>query len=224
MTTDGAGWQAWFEHVWEDREERVYRELFGEINDGIYTLSAEIFTQTFQQGTLDPRWLFYGVLESPPSANRASWLYVTSGMSNPWEDDKPNSDQLSGLGCEFVFETTQRGEWAIQRLQELMAYQILLAHGRYEGREVMGYYDRLTLRASIMPGFDSAIRNLVLAPPAGYPDEFQLESGTVVLIAVAGITDVEVQFAREHSSEALLTLLQQANAFPITDPQRHPIL
>jgi hypothetical protein len=37
-------WQDWFEKIWEYREETIYPEFFGELESGIYTLSAEIRT------------------------------------------------------------------------------------------------------------------------------------------------------------------------------------
>src|SRR5215475_117616 len=112
-------WSDWFEKIWEYREEIIYPEFFGEL-EGIYALSGDIFLKTFGQETYDPRWLFYGVFISPPSVKRNSWLYVTSGMSNPWDDEPSTSSDLSGLGCEFVFETVEKGEWAILLVQNIM--------------------------------------------------------------------------------------------------------
>ena len=60
-------------------------------------------------------------------------------MSNAWEDDEPHPDFPSGFGCEFVLETTEQGEWAILRLQHLMAFQILLEHGRYPAVILLGH-------------------------------------------------------------------------------------
>jgi hypothetical protein len=223
MAMEESDWEKWFGQVWEDREERIYRELFGESTGGIYTLTSDIFMETFRQESVDPRWLFYGVLVYPPTAERASWLYATSGMSNAWDDDQPDPNGVSGIGCEFIFETTEFGEWAILLVQKLMAYQILLAHDRYEGREVIGWYERVSLRASIKPDCESAIRNLLIAPPTTHPEEIKLASGEVVLLQLAGITDEEAQFSRENGCDRLIELLQAANAFPLTDPQRGTI-
>jgi hypothetical protein len=122
-------WQEWFEQVWADREENVFPRLFGPDLRGVFTLSPPIFLETFKQPSYDPRWLYYGVFEFRPTATRSSWLYVTSGMSNAWEDDEPRSDGPSGFGCEYVFETTEQGDWAILRLQHLMAFQIHTGSG-----------------------------------------------------------------------------------------------
>lgn len=213
----------WLERVWEDREERIYPSLFGTLNEGVYTLSADIFLEQFQQETYDPRWLFCGVFESPPSDARASWLYVTSGLSNPWDDDVPDPAEMSGLGCEFVFETTEQSQWAIRRLHELMAYQILLSHGRYSEAEPMGWYDRMPLRNSIDYTGNSAIQNLMLCPPTNFPEQFQLDSGEVIWLAVVGITDEEKEWGRQNDGEQLLALLKQHQAFPVTDVHRQTI-
>jgi Suppressor of fused protein (SUFU) len=144
-------WQEWFERVWADREENVFPRLFGPEPRGVFTLSHSIFLETFKQPSFDPRWCHYGVFEFRPTTSRSSWLYVTSGMSNAWEDDEPRADGPSGFGCEFVLETTEQGEWAILRMQHLMAFQILLENGRYLGRDPLTPYDRIPLRASITP-------------------------------------------------------------------------
>ncbi len=208
----------WFEAVWQKREEQVYPELFGQIGQCIFPLSVSLFTETFKQD-FDPRWLHCGVFESPPCDQHKSWLYVTSGMSNAWEDEQPDADGPSGLGCEFVFESSVQGNWAILRIQQLMAFQILLAHDRYPGRDLLSSFDRIPLRGSITPE-DSVLTHLMIAPPVGYPASFGLESGQVDLLAVVGISDAEAQFARDHDGAALLQILQQNNAFPVTDPTR----
>lgn len=207
----------WFEAVWEHREERLYPELFGPVGDAIFPLSPAIFTDTFQQD-FDPRWLHCGVFESPPNRRHSSWLYVTSGLSNAWEDDAPDPTSPSGLGCEFVFETTQQAKWAIVRMLHVMAFQILLAHGRYPDRDVLEHYDRIPLRDSISP-HPSELVYLMVAPPVG-TDTFQLDSGDVELLALTGITNAEAQFARDNSGQELLKRLTNASAFPVTDPKR----
>lgn len=82
----------------------------------------------------------------------------------------------------------------------------------------------IPLRSSIKPGFDSAIRNILFCPPVGYPDAFKLESGEVEFMALVGITDDEVQYARENDGEKLVELLARAGAFPVTDPARKSVI
>jgi len=95
-------WIRWFEAAWEHREEVVYRELFGEPEgQGIYVLTPAVFERRFGGRGIDPRWLHHGVLVYPPNDRSGSWKYVTSGLSNAWEDDLPNPHDISGLGTEF---------------------------------------------------------------------------------------------------------------------------
>ncbi|WP_435008662.1 suppressor of fused domain protein [Tundrisphaera lichenicola] len=216
-------WQDWFEGAWADREENIYPERFGSDQRGIFTLSHDIFLETFQQPSFDPRWLFYGVFEYSPTATRSSWLYVTSGMSNAWEDDEPRADGPSGFGCEFVLETVEQGDWAILRLQHLMAFQILLAHGRYPGRDPIEPYDRIPLRASITPE-SSELRWLILALPVSFDPNFRLSSGWVELYQVFGATEEESAYAREHGGDDLVRLLTQAGEYPVTNPRRKSVV
>ena len=102
------------EDAWEEREEVVYPEVFGDTGPGIYPLSNDVFEQLDAQ-SVDPRWLTHGVFQSPPNDTRNTWVYVTSGMSNPWESDE--LQEYSGFGVEFVLETEQASTWAINVLQ-----------------------------------------------------------------------------------------------------------
>jgi len=219
MTELDDNWTQWFSAAWAHREEVVYPELFGARLHGIYVLDPALYLETFAQESFDPRWLHSGVFESAPNSAHDSWLYVSSGLSNPWEDDTPDPNGVSGLGCEFVFESAVQGAWAILRVQHLIAFQTLLSCGRFPGRELLGVFDRIPLRASITPE-PSALRWLMLAPPARFPSSVRLPAGAIDLLQVVGITDAEAQFARDRSGEALVEVLSGAGAFPVTDPSR----
>src|SRR4051812_28004883 len=111
------------ESVWEYREEILYPQLFGEQQRGICTLTFELFDEILKDTTVDPRWLHLGAVEFAPMAKRQSWLYVTSGGSTPWEGEPADykKDEYSWLGVEFVIETTEQADWAINILLRLMA-------------------------------------------------------------------------------------------------------
>src|SRR4051812_47299798 len=96
-------WQTWFEAIWAHREEHLYPALFGPTGPGIYPIPAATF-HGLGCAEPDPRFLTHGVFECPPTPARPHWLYVTSGMSNPWGDDPATlrPDAPSGLGCEFT--------------------------------------------------------------------------------------------------------------------------
>lgn len=215
-------WQKWFEEVWEHREEVVYPQLFGPIGRGIFTLTPKIF-EVFDKGLPDPRWLHCGVFEIPPTQGRSSWLYVTSGMSNAWEDDRPDPEGPSGFGCEFVFESVRPGDWAILRLLHLMAFQILLVHGRYPNRGPMTLDDRIPLHGPITPE-PSQIQWLMVAPAETCAARFNLASGWVDLYAIIGVTEEEAGYARERGGEKLVKRLKKQHAFPVTDSERESII
>lgn len=221
-TEPGQDWQEWFESVWEYREDVLYPSLFGSQGRGIYTVQAEIVMNRFKQETIDPRWLHYGVFEFEPIPSRSSWLYVTSGMSNDWDAESPQPDTPSGLGCEFIFETTQQSEWAITRLLDVMTFQILLCHGRYPDHEPLSDFDRIPLRSSIWPE-PSVLTYLMLAPPKTFPRLAQLESGSFDFYQIVGISEAEAVHARNQGGSALLDLLIACNVFPITNPERDEV-
>jgi hypothetical protein len=220
MPTSPEAWQKWFEGIWAHREERIYPAFFGPLEKGIATVPAELFAR-LGVADPDPRWLHHGVLTSPPNGKRASWLFVTSGLSNPWGDDPETVDQArySGLGLEFVIEAPEKVGWAYGVLHWLTAVQLLVASERLKG-ELVECWDRVPLRASIDPARESALRNLLLAEPLGYPRGFQLDSGKVDLMLCVGISDAEKQLAADQGGPALVEQLRRAGHFPITDPAR----
>ena len=216
-------WREWFEEAWSVRENQIYPRLFGPISPQICVLTFEIFKDVFKQDTVDPRWLHYGVFEVPPTAERPSWVYVSSGLSNAWEDDSPNPDGPSGLGMEFLLVTPHQAPWAVYRLLHVVAFQILVACGKYPGRDLLDSYDRLPLRSSVSPE-PSALTWFMIGPPDGFLERFQLPSGWVDLLAVVGITDDEAANARAHGGEQLLEVLRKEASYPLTDPGRSSVL
>jgi hypothetical protein len=216
---------SFLERVWADREEVVYPRLFGPLVPSIAPLPAELFHSMFGQESVDPRWLHVGVMTAPPAGPRGSWLYVTSGLSNPWEDVGPRlGPGPSGLGREFVLETTEAADWAIIRLQHVAAFELLLAAGRYPGHAALGVHDRLPLRGPITLGGDSPLRWLLVTAEADCAPTITMESGQVDLLTLVGITDDEAAFARVHGGDELVSLLRAGGAFPVSDPQRPSVL
>src|SRR5262245_35209430 len=84
----GGDWQSWFERVWARREDEVYRGLFGDLGGGVHTATIVHFAR-LQQSPRHPGWLHHGVFGCPPHGGRDHWIYVTSGLSNPWNLDAP---------------------------------------------------------------------------------------------------------------------------------------
>ena len=226
-------WQKWFETLWADREEHWYPQFFGKLGEGIYTLTPKIFAE-LGETDVDPRHLTIGVLESPPNEQHGHWLYVTSGLSNPWGDGPgaAEPEALSGLGLELTMHTPAKAPWAIRVLQWLMAVQVLVATGKMEGH-LLEYADRVPL-GSPLGDSTGALDWLVIAPPeeisadggaaAGYPARFTLASGHVDLMLVLAVTAREADFSRTQGIDALASLLRHHGVYPVSDPARPAVL
>ncbi|HZN39660.1 MAG TPA: suppressor of fused domain protein [Planctomycetota bacterium] len=217
--------EQWFEAVWSDREDRVYRSLFGDLGEGVYTAGSSVYERYKKQP--HPGWLNHGVFACPPNDDRPSWIFVTSGLSNPWNLERPGRDPsgFSGLGFELAIETPGPAGlgWAVPLLHSLMAYELLVAVGTYEGAELLEYGNRVPLNGSITPAFASAIRWLLVEQPKHYPSAFELASGRVDLFHLVGATDAEVEYARQEDQEALVQLLQKEGIYPRTDAARQSV-
>ena len=220
-------WQKWFEDIWADREDRIYRAFFGDLGPGIYPIPVDTF-KSLGRPDPDPRYLTHGVFECPPTPTRSDWLYVSSGMSNPWGDNPETADPngYSGLGFEFTMHTKARARWPIQVLHYLMAVQLLVASGDLKGG-LLERNDRVPLGGALWKK-DGLLTHLLVAepapPPQGYPPQFQLASGKVDLMLILGITDREKEFAKTQGAEALLALFHHHGVFPRTDPERPSVL
>lgn len=211
------------DRVWEYREELLYPSFFGNMGPGIYTIPRELFTEVFRHEP-DARWLHIGVLASPPGEKHDDWVYITSGLSNPWEADVPPPDpaQPSWLGVELMFRSTEGGDWAIQMPQKVAAFELLLAHGRYPGKERLGIGHRIPIRAPLVPGAE--LTWLVVCPPALGPERLQLESGVVDILQIVAVSEAEVRLAREQGLDELIALLRWADAYAVTNPRRRSLL
>jgi hypothetical protein len=214
------------EEVWRIREDDIYPALFGPVTRGIFPLSQELFAERFRQTDVSPNWLFYGAFEFAPTPTRRSWLYVTSGHSNPWwqepQDYDPEAD--SGVGIEFVFQSTEGGDWAVQTLMNMLAFDILLDAGRFPNSGPLAVGDRIPLRAPINGDPACVIRNLVLSTPEGIAEGFSLPSGKVSFASFTGISDAERDFAKTAGSPRLIDDLRAAGHHPVTNPQRKSLI
>jgi hypothetical protein len=210
------------ETVWAHREEVLYPKLFGDLSRGIFPLEAKMFEDVFGQREIDPRWLFLGVFEFKPTPGRKSWLYVTSGASNPWEKEPKDyrSDEYSGLGVEFVIETPDQADWPIHALRRLMAYHVLLSHGRFGEYAPLDYGHRIPAGGAVDGSSSSQLTFFALAKPDHYPATAQLDSGRFEFLHVVGITEPERDYAKANSTEALVSKLKLYGAAPVTDPTR----
>ena len=211
--------QRWIEAVWAEREERVYRSLFGDLGPGIAAARPSTYARYGKPPF--PGWLHHGVLSCPPGPARGSWLHVTSGMSNPWnaDPDAPDPSGHSGLGFELLVETSAPAPWAVELLHNLMAYEQLVATGAYPGAQLLEYGNRVPLGGPIDPGPPpSRLTWVLVVPPVSCASRFQLASGAVDLFQLVGITAPEAEFAGAHGNDALLRRLRPAGQ--VVDPSR----
>ena len=201
------------------REAILYPSLFGPRHRGLTPIPAGMFTEVFGVKSFDPRWTQQcGVCEFLPTGKRASHLYVTSGLSNAW-DGQPDPQGRSGLGGEFVLETSERAPWAATRLLYLMAYQFLAANGLYPGGRVLQDFVQVPLNTPVGTQ-PSALNTLLLAPPAGFLRRYTGQTGWFDFYQVVGISAAEAAAGERHGGPALLQLLRQEGAFPVTFEDR----
>ena len=214
------------EEVWRIREEEAYPRLFGSHGQGIFVLSDSLFRERFGQVAVDPRWLFCGVFEFGPTAERPSWVYVTSGHSNPWESERgaDDSEEPDDTGVELLLETTEQGEWAIRALLNVLALDLLLCAGCYPGKPPLTPGDRISLRAPINGDEACLIRNVLVTHAADKWPGFAVPSGFVRLLTLTGATDGEVAYAKATNTDRLVEALRVANCYPVTATGRASLL
>ena len=231
--------QQWLERVWQQREEVVYPKLFGPIAPSIHTVPEKLFLRLLsahnpaapadetaaatvpQPPTIQPWWLSHGVLTSPPNADRDSWLYVTTALSNPWGEapDEKHPGGYSGLGYEFIIECATEARWPLDVLHWLIALQVLTACGELEGGLVEPM-DRIALGGPLDGSADCLLRNVLLLAHPHLPAQAELDSGKFDLLLCVGITDAEMAFARSQGGDALAQLLTHNDYLPVTNPKR----
>jgi hypothetical protein len=216
-------WQEWFEKAWEEREEIHYRAQFGDLGKGIYCVPMDVYSKVFNQ-PCDPRWLHSGVYESQPGEKHDTWIYVTSGLSNAWDAEMSDVAEYSGTGCEFLIELEEESKWVIPILQRLIAYQTLLAAGKFEGKGLLNFGDRVPLRGPMKPDSQTKLTTLLLVQNPRFPPEIKIGSGRFDLMTFVGISDKEVEFARQSSSAKLEQLLKQKTRFPVSQLDRAEVV
>src|SRR5262249_39184030 len=129
----------------------------------------------------------------------------------------------SGAGVEFTLATVDQADWAIQTLQSMLAYDLLLRANRFPPRQRISLHDRIPLNGPIDGRPESLVRNLIMVEPEGFDQEFVLPSGVVILVMFIGATDAEIAFARTEGTGALVARLRAAGHFPSIDPRRSSV-
>lgn len=156
------------------------------------------------------------VLVYPPAEGRGYWLYVTSGLSNPWFAQEP--DVVSGFGVELVVKTEKEARWPLRLLRRLSCHIL-----SYTG----------TLSPGIMLSMDSPINAASAGPELSnilvwYVDEapeawYLLPSGGFGLFSVIGITEAECRYgesASQYGAWCVQQVLRAAGVGQLTNPGR----
>lgn len=211
-------------HINEARELKIYPELFGKQKRPIFEMMPEVFA-AYGDHEIDPLWLQHGVMEFEPTDDRPTWLYVTTGYSNPWNvpSDQWDEDGESGTGVEFMMETDEQSNWPVTRLQSLLAFDMLAAAGKLgEDAEPLAFGDIMPLNYPVDGSDESRIKAMILAAP-DVAEGFKLPSGNVALAEFVGITEDEQKFAAEFGMEHLTDKLRNAGHWPRTLPGRDSV-
>ncbi|HEX2062480.1 MAG TPA: suppressor of fused domain protein [Thermoanaerobaculia bacterium] len=196
----------------------LYPRLFGSRTDGsIITIPYVAFAQMGVE-QVDPRWLHCGVLTFPPAAERPSFAFVTSGLSNAWDDDRPDPASVSGLGIELRIDAVVDEFWAKDVLLRLAAMQLVIGAGRFTGARLVADGDRIRVGAETFGG-----RSAMTAFLATKDTTLELPSGTFELIRLFAISEGEREHAAAYGAESLVAALREKTTYPINDITRRSI-
>jgi hypothetical protein len=116
-----------------------------------------------------------------------------------------------------------QADWPINALQRLLAYHVLVCHGRYGEISALDYGHRVPAGGTVDGRSNSVLRFFAIGKPSHYPAQGQLASGKFDFLHVAGITEGERDFAKSTSTAELISLLSLHGAFPVTKPSRAQI-
>jgi len=206
---------------WQQREENFYPSLFGEPEGAPKLLTEEIFKQDFGRNAVHPFWLHHGVLTFPPTNERTTWLYATSGMSNAFDSE---IEEWSGLGVEYILETAEKSDWAADKLARLMTFNLLIAAGHYKDQSDLRVGSVVRLGLPVDGNENCILRNFIALSPCTTTPEFQLVTGKVELLQMIAISDAEAEFADQEGHDALAQKLTGANHHQVIAPRRSSVI
>ncbi len=208
--------------TWEQRELELYPAKFGKTDDQAHVPELSLFRDQLRFENPSPLWMRNSVQVFEPNDARASWLYVTSGMTNPWDEESQPSGAC-GFGYEFILETDARATWPIEVLHWIMAFNMIKSTGLYGG-ELLAEGSRIPLGNGIDHGSWSLIRNLLLTTPPTFHGSMTFAAGEMRFIQVIGVTDSEIDFARQQSNQALIEKLSLQPWWPLTLTHRGSVV
>ncbi|MCB9623206.1 MAG: suppressor of fused domain protein [Sandaracinus sp.] len=172
---------------------------------------------------LSTAWPGGGFHRYPPRDDRPHWLFVTHGLSQPfeasdegaWRDDP---EALSGLGLEYVMAAPQGdARWPLEVLHGLVRHTVL-------DEESLLLEPGGHLACSGPIGERGALTHLLATLSPEYELDLLLPAGHCVLVHLVGVTQAELARAlREPDDLGGLILERVLYAFGVggvTDPDR----
>lgn len=204
-----------------ERELGIYQSMFGDSVEGKIALPTPELIAALS-GEFDERWTHVGVLRYSPTRDRTCWLYVTSGLTNPWHLDfldagEPAGD-ISGLGFELLILTAIDLEWAIRLLVRLSVYQLGVYYGNVTGQPISPgqRIPRAPLGIEQTPPW---LTGFITGTPTRFPTEFRLATGSGRLIQLCGITTDEFAWSTQVGVPEVFSFLD-AQGYTVCPVQR----
>ena len=187
------------------REEIVYKKLFPAIKSEFFVPQKAKLVAFGGKELIEVGW---GVFQIEPTEKNPHWIYLTSGLSNPFDDEEFEDYEESGYGFELAMYTQKKSPWAISVLWNLMGY-VLTTGNIFADGHVM------PLNGPI-DGEKSALKSLIF-----YDDRtFSLPTGSFTLLTALGITEEESDLLRTYPPADLKKKLEGKNIFPLTVAER----
>jgi hypothetical protein len=219
---DDLEWGEWFDSIIMERELARYPAFFGETQSEFYTFPDHLVSKESLEMLEETGMSLNLVIEYAPNEKRNSWLYVTSGLTNPSGEDPQSIDptDYSGIGFEMIIETNEKCLWPVNVLHMMMFSQCLISSGMVEG-DLLEYKDIFPLSDGAIKG--SQICSFVAIDPdqrCSYPTGFELSTGKVDFFPLFGITlSEEKLFLGNKLGVSFMEFLEKAG-YPVVDPLR----
>ena len=213
-------------NAWKERN-KVYADLFGE---KFFPLPRnysppDIAEPEFKEGTAFRELMTsmsdkqIPILAHPPAEGRNHWVYVTSGLSNPWTQEKP--EEVSGFGCELMIKSTKPSMWPIRQLRRLCTYLL-----SYSGTLSPGLI--LEMKSPYAVPNPSLLTNLAIWYADEAPDcLYELPSGIFGIFCVIGITEDEAKYAEgsgEYGTWCIQQVLRNTEIGQLSDETRSSVM
>jgi hypothetical protein len=159
------------------------------------------------------------ILAHPPTETRNHWVYITSGLSNPWFQEKP--EEVSGFGCELMIKSSKKSLWPIRQLKRLCAYLL-----SYSGTLSPGLI--LEMKSPYAGSNPSLLTNMVVWYADEAPDcLYELPSGIFGIFCAIGITEDEARYAEgsgEYGTWCVQQVLRNTGIGQLSDEARQSVM